>query len=155
MHDGQSTPRRGKARAPGEAGPGERADADAGLPHRHTGVAHLRRRAEIVGRLHQVCKMHTTAQIAVFTGTIYETTRRYLTDTATPSAPFLAALCDAMGVSAEWLLCGQGPTYRPAPSTAAPVTTQDKIAAVRAATVELERRLAQLSSDVQSVLGDP
>jgi transcriptional regulator with XRE-family HTH domain len=50
----------------------------------------------------------TLRAIAELTGTNSETVRRYMQGQS-PSVEFLAALCDALKINGEWLLCGRGP----------------------------------------------
>lgn len=59
-------------------------------------------------RLEQVLAGRTYKSIAEMTGISTETARRYMLG-QTPSAEFLAAVCEKMAVNAEWLLTGEGP----------------------------------------------
>jgi transcriptional regulator with XRE-family HTH domain len=59
-------------------------------------------------RLQAVAGSLTYRNIAELTKTHPETVRRYMQGHA-PSVEFLAAVCTAMGISAEWLLTGRGP----------------------------------------------
>lgn len=56
-------------------------------------------------RLAQICEGLSFRQVAQLTGTNAETTRRYL-KSGRPSIEFVTSLCQAMNVSADWLLCG-------------------------------------------------
>ena len=59
-------------------------------------------------RLAAVVAGRTYRAIAEATATNAETVRRYLQGQS-PSVEFLASLCAALGINAEWLLCGRGP----------------------------------------------
>lgn len=58
-------------------------------------------------RLTDLTKDDTIASLADETGFNRETVRRYLSR-GRPSAEFVRVLCEAKGVSANWLLLGQG-----------------------------------------------
>jgi hypothetical protein len=115
-------------------------------PPRRANETHLRRRAEIFLRLREVCKSHSASELAELTGTNYETVRRHLADSTAPSSTFLSGLCDALAVSAEWLLCGRGEMYRQGRPATRP---QDKVAAVHEAATDVERHMAKLADDVR------
>jgi transcriptional regulator with XRE-family HTH domain len=59
-------------------------------------------------RLHAAVGSRTYRAIAEATDSNPETVRRYMQGQA-PSAEFLAALCSALGLNAQWMLSGQGP----------------------------------------------
>lgn len=59
-------------------------------------------------RLLQIAGDRTYRALGDLTGQNPETVRRYMLGQA-PSVEFLAALCTALGVSADWLLTGRGP----------------------------------------------
>lgn len=59
-------------------------------------------------RIHTAVGGRTYRAIAELTGSNAETVRRYMMGQA-PSADFLAALCPALGLNAQWLLTGRGP----------------------------------------------
>lgn len=59
-------------------------------------------------RIHAAVGGRTYRAIAELTGSNAETVRRYMMGQA-PSAEFLAALCQAIGLNAQWLLTGRGP----------------------------------------------
>jgi hypothetical protein len=59
---------------------------------------------------------------------------------------FLAAICDALGVSEAWLLCGRGSPYREAGPHGDHITPREAAVAVRASLRELERRMGALES---------
>jgi len=64
-------------------------------------------------RVREACGGMSVAAVSRATGFHPETVRRYVRGQA-PSAEFLAALVDRMGVNPEWLLCGRGhPTGAP------------------------------------------
>lgn len=134
--------------------PGEPAEAVEGLPvpeakpSRRANEAHLRRRAEIFLRLREACKNHSASELADLTSTNYETVRRHLADSTAPSSAFLSGLCDALGVSAEWLLCGQGEMYRQGQPASA-THPQDRVAVVCVAAANVERHMAKLTEDVR------
>src|SRR6478609_1268179 len=65
------------------------------------------REAGITARVKAVCGAKSAAAVAALTQTHPETVRRYLTGKNTPHPVFLAAICDALGVSESWLLCGR------------------------------------------------
>lgn len=62
-------------------------------------------------RLRVACKGLTLREIAAMTGASKEAVRRYLAGSP-PSVEFLARLCEAQSLSADWLLCGVGPPGR-------------------------------------------
>jgi transcriptional regulator with XRE-family HTH domain len=62
-------------------------------------------------RLRSLVGARSFREIGELTDTHPETARRYLAGQA-PSVEFLAAVCRAFGVTAEWLLTGQGPMRR-------------------------------------------
>lgn len=70
-------------------------------------------------RARQVAGMRSYREVGEATGTAAETVRRYLTG-GRPSARFIAALCDAYGVSTDWVLLNHGPG--PSPSVVSPDT---------------------------------
>ena len=59
-------------------------------------------------RLREVAGDRTYRAVGDLTGHHPETVRRYMQGQA-PSVEFLAAVCAALGVSADWLLTGRGP----------------------------------------------
>lgn len=59
-------------------------------------------------RLLEVVGDRTYRALADLTGQNAETVRRYMQGQS-PSVEFLAAVCGTLGVSADWLLTGQGP----------------------------------------------
>lgn len=59
-------------------------------------------------RLRLVVGTRSYRTIGELTGTNAETVRRYVLGQA-PSVDFLASLCDAFQINAEWLLSGRGP----------------------------------------------
>lgn len=59
-------------------------------------------------RLLEVAGDRTYRALADLTGQNAETVRRYMQGQS-PSVEFLAAVCGTLGVSADWLLTGQGP----------------------------------------------
>lgn len=61
-------------------------------------------------RLREVVGDRTYRALADLTGQHPETVRRYMQGQA-PSVEFLAAVCSALGVSADWLLTGRGPSH--------------------------------------------
>lgn len=70
----------------------------------------------VVARLRQAVADRSYRQIADDTDTHPETVRRYLTD-GTPCARFIAAVCRAYGVSADWVLLGSEGAGRAPPET--------------------------------------
>lgn len=62
-------------------------------------------------RLHAIAGDWTYKRLAEVTGTNAETVRRYMQGQA-PSTEFLAAICDELQASGEWLLTGRGPMRR-------------------------------------------
>lgn len=64
--------------------------------------------ASLHERLTSVASGKTYRSIGDLTATHPETVRRYLQGQA-PSVEFLAALCRALGINADWLLTGRGP----------------------------------------------
>ncbi|KAA0215375.1 MAG: XRE family transcriptional regulator [Leptolyngbya sp. PLA3] len=65
--------------------------------------------ASLHERLTSVASGKTYRAIGDLTETHPETVRRYLQGQS-PSVEFLAALCRALGINADWLLTGRGPT---------------------------------------------
>lgn len=63
-------------------------------------------------RLYEIAGDRTYRALADITGLNSETVRRYMQGQS-PSVEFLASICAAMGVSANWLLMGQGPMRAP------------------------------------------
>jgi hypothetical protein len=74
-------------------------------------------------RLRCVLADRNLAAVARTVGVSKESVRRYLAG-AQPSVAFIAGVCCAYGVNADWLLCGRGPAYIGGPddSTDAPPT---------------------------------
>lgn len=64
--------------------------------------------ASLHERLTSVASGKTYRSIGDLTATHPETVRRYLQGQS-PSVEFLAALCRALGINADWLLTGRGP----------------------------------------------
>lgn len=62
-------------------------------------------------RLREAVGTRTYRHLAELTGTHHETVRRYMQGQS-PSAPFLAKLCEELGLNANWLLNGHGPMHR-------------------------------------------
>lgn len=58
-------------------------------------------------RLRIAAGSRTYRQLGDLTGTNHETVRRYMLGQA-PSAEFLAAVCEALDINAQWLLVGAG-----------------------------------------------
>jgi len=67
---------------------------------------------EIQKRFAQAMGDRSNAEVSRLTGFHPEAIRRYRLG-RTPPASLLAAMCDKLGVSAEWLLLGRGPTFVP------------------------------------------
>ncbi len=64
-------------------------------------------------RLRAVTKDFSHRELAELTGVSLETSRRY-SEGRGPSVAYLKRLCEAVGISADWLLLGRGsPMYRP------------------------------------------
>jgi hypothetical protein len=61
----------------------------------------------MLARARQATGMRSYREVGQATGTPAETARRYLT-VGKPTARFVAALCDAFGVSADWILLNRG-----------------------------------------------
>jgi len=102
------------------------------------------RRAEMVARLRLICSGRSAAGVAALTRTHTETTRRYLNGLSTPHPAFLGALCDALGVSEAWLLCGRGDPYREGGPHRVHVTPREAAVAVRTTLRELLTKMAEL-----------
>ncbi len=87
---------------------------------------------DLHNRLRLVCAESTYARIGRLTGTHPETVRRYVAGDA-PSAAFVAALCKATLLSADWLLCQRGRPLAAEPALVAPpAPPEDDIGAIRA-----------------------
>jgi hypothetical protein len=67
---------------------------------------------ELVSRVAAACRGQKPTPLATKLSLHPETVRRYLNGQR-PSPEFLAALTREMGVSAAWLLLGEGDMYRP------------------------------------------
>ncbi|MEO1128295.1 MAG: hypothetical protein AAFX05_01150 [Planctomycetota bacterium] len=65
----------------------------------------------IAERLEFACKDRSCREIGRLTQTHPETVRRYLRG-GRPPACFIASFCSIFGVSADWLLLGEGPMLR-------------------------------------------
>lgn len=65
------------------------------------------RMRELKERLHVVARGMSMRQLAGVTGHHPESIRRYLNGRS-PSAEFLAAVCDRLDVNGDWLLAGRG-----------------------------------------------
>ena len=64
-------------------------------------------------RLRAVTKDFNHRELAELTGVSLETSRRYFEGRG-PGLAYIKRLCDALGISADWLLLGRGaPVYRP------------------------------------------
>jgi hypothetical protein len=61
-------------------------------------------------RLREIAGDRTYRAIGELTRQNSETVRRYMQGQA-PSVEFLAAICAAMGVSADWMITGRGPMF--------------------------------------------
>src|SRR5204863_441769 len=68
---------------------------------------------------------------------------------------FLAAICDALGVSEAWLLSGRGAPYREVGPAGDHVTPREAAVAVRASLRELERRMVALEGMLEYPRLDP
>lgn len=62
-------------------------------------------------RLREAVGTRTYRHLGELTRTHHETVRRYMQG-QTPSASFLANLCEELGLNANWLLNGHGPMHR-------------------------------------------
>ena len=60
----------------------------------------------LADRLRHACEGHTIAEISRLTEVNHESARRYLRGHSSPTPEFLARLCKALGVSAEWMILG-------------------------------------------------
>jgi|ERR1043165_2631681 transcriptional regulator with XRE-family HTH domain len=75
--------------------------------------------ADLISRVQRVCAGRTCAEVSKMTQTNHETVRRYMRGLSVPPPEFLARLCQALGVSANWMLLGtelpgeskQGPSH--------------------------------------------
>src|SRR4051812_14697632 len=63
---------------------------------------------DLTARIQMACIGHNAAEIGGLTGTNPETARRYMRGLGPPSCAFLSALCQRLGYSPNWMLCGQG-----------------------------------------------
>ena len=61
----------------------------------------------LTARLRHVCAGRSYRQLGALTGTSCESARRYLAGHR-PTAEFVAALCERLDLSADWLLLGRG-----------------------------------------------
>ncbi len=68
--------------------------------------------AALHSRICKLCRPYAISQVALLTGTNPETARRYLRGLSSPSPEFLAALCEAFDVSADWVLRGIGTPHK-------------------------------------------
>ncbi|MFG0315145.1 MAG: helix-turn-helix domain-containing protein [Phycisphaerales bacterium] len=106
----------------------------------------LRERLKLAGG------QYSYRELGRLTGVHPETIRRYMQGHA-PSAVFLSRLCDALGVSGEWLLTGRGPMSCKEISKAAlrRANVQDLLQAMSSIISDQEDRLEQLSRAVQEL----
>lgn len=65
---------------------------------------------EIGERLDSVCAGMSLSDLTALTGMSKETIRRQLRD-GRPGLDLIAALCGALDLSADWILCGRGGPY--------------------------------------------
>ena len=86
------------ARPPGTAGNGE-----AEVPEESSGLTE---------RLRVACRNVGCAEVARLTNVSQESVRRYVTVGRMPSVAFVAALCDRLEISADWLLTGRDEMQR-------------------------------------------
>ena len=63
--------------------------------------------ARALDRLRRLCEGQSFSELGRLTSTHRKTVRRFLAGRNKPSAQFVAALCAAKGVSADWLLLGR------------------------------------------------
>lgn len=102
-------------------------------------------RAEAISeRLAAACQGMRVASIAAITGVHAETVRRYLLGKSPPSAAFLAALCDSLGLSPRWMLLGEGHRYAAEPGFTFPEHATRK-ETLRACLAQLAARIEQLA----------
>ena len=63
-------------------------------------------------RLREAIGGRSLREIEELTNSSHETVRRYVQGHSAPSAEFIAALCTALKINAEWMLMGHGPMFR-------------------------------------------
>jgi transcriptional regulator with XRE-family HTH domain len=119
--------------------------ARAGSPETHVPEnGRDQREAGMVARLKIICCGRNATVVGSLTNTHPETARRYLSGKSTPHPVFLATICDALGISEAWLLCGRGSPYREAGPHGEHVTPREAAVAVRTSLWDLESRMAAL-----------
>ena len=68
---------------------------------------------ELLARLSAATREFSCRELGELTGMSHETARRYL-DGRSPGIVFITRLCEALSISADWLLLGRGsPVYHP------------------------------------------
>lgn len=107
---------------------------------------------QLKDRLNRVGGQYSYRELGRLTGVHPETIRRYMQGHA-PSAVFLSRLCDAFGVSGDWLLTGRGPMHCAEISHAAlrRADVKDLLQALSSVITDQEDRLEQLSRAVQQL----
>lgn len=62
-------------------------------------------------RLREACAGRSLPELEILLGFHRETLRRFMLGLNRPSARFLAAVCENLNVSGDWLLLGRGPMH--------------------------------------------
>lgn len=106
----------------------------------------------LVSRMRCVCGGRTFKKLGELTKTHPESVRRYLTGSSAAQPAFLAALCEAFGVSETWLLAGRGNTYREDSPNLQFATPVEIVTALRESLREAQIRAAKLEWVLLSVV---
>jgi len=102
-------------------------------------------------RLRAVTKDFSHRELAELTGVSLETSRRY-SEGRGPSVAYLKRLCDAVGISADWLLLGRGsPVYRPGiPTTRFDSSVDEVLEGLSRYLKRLHQELARAAIEMQA-----
>jgi hypothetical protein len=90
-------------------------------------------------RLRLACEDLTYAEISRLTGCNHESVRRYVQGITTPPPEFLAAICEHLFISPQWLLIGTGPIE-------AGLSLRNDVAALRNSLAAMLDEIAQLAA---------
>ena len=103
-------------------------------------------------RLNTAAGQYSYRELGRLTGVHPETVRRYMQGHA-PSAVFLSKLCEALGISGEWLLTGHGPMKSTDICSAAlrGASVKDLLQALSVSMTRQEHQIGELQNAVERI----